>query len=385
MTPFLAPDRRLRGGRESEEYFGGSTRAIADTEDEATGQFARHSQGSNILVYVAGWFLHTNRRSFSIPLRSARRFSLRSALESASQKDICIRLWGNEWDRAFGKETRRRWQGWQPGGEGEGASRQVRTELRGTIKSHFAPCPPPPLSSGRSISLTLHRSRQRKTTTTERLTTRSSPAKKEEYSLLGTFSQYPPSFFLINVVRGQGRSTPSRPLFGRQWFPSRWMIAGYNVIRPRLSAIGKKNSLQVSDCQQWRSAPNSERLDCDPVVITRRRRAPFQPAHSLSPAQSVYPPPEMWTWCWGVIGRSRTSLGYIVSHPLKQTWFSHHRRVFLILRWQTDHTAPWFESAHRVQTHRRWGHVDREREANSAGGGTKEKTDNAFYLLIYTV
>lgn len=80
-------------------------------------------------------------------------------------------------------------------GEGEGASRQVRTGLRGTIKKSLCPPPPPP-----SLSLFIEwpghfadsspsepRFRQRNNNSTERLATRSSSARKiEKDSLIET-------------------------------------------------------------------------------------------------------------------------------------------------------------------------------------------------------
>lgn len=141
-------------------------------------------------------------------------------------------------------------------GEGEGASRQVPTELRGTIKKSLCPLPPS-LSSGRGISLTLHRVSlddfdKETTTTTQRDAQQQGQARPKNmearFAHRDTQLIHPhPPLVLINVVRGQGRSTPSRPhlVVGGS------RDTGYNVIRPRLYAVkNKTTSLQVCDCQQ---------------------------------------------------------------------------------------------------------------------------------------
>lgn len=184
MTPFLEPDRRFRsggggGGRNTLVVPGRS----ADTEKGGRGG---RISGSNILFLVGFFFF-----SFFCT-RICVHFRFRSALCAASlcgvhstprpaekiiAKTITTLLLARRQD--VGRNVKR--------GEEEGASRQVRTELRGTIKSHFAPSLSLSLSTGRGISLTLHRvsldSDKETTTTTQQNASQQGQARPKKWGL----------------------------------------------------------------------------------------------------------------------------------------------------------------------------------------------------------
>lgn len=228
MTPFLEPDRRLRssGGGESEEHFGGRANTGRGGDGTVIIRSPRPQSGSNVFFVRSGrFFAHESAFIFD----SAALGALLLSLE-------CTRLGGAK--KIKGKRKRQcLWQcndttlaGMSNREEREGASRQVRTELRRTIKKKKKKslCPPPflSLSSGRGISLTLHRVSldfDKETTTTQRNAWQQGqarPKKLRKIRLYGHLVNTLP-LFLINVVRGQGRSTHGRPPFGGRWFPSR--------------------------------------------------------------------------------------------------------------------------------------------------------------------
>lgn len=193
MTPFLEPDRRFRsggggGGGETLWWCRGDRRTPRRGDAAVAFRGRTSCFWSGFFLF---FFLHTNLRSFSIPLRSVRRFSLPSALDSPASGKIYSE---NDNDTAYGKATRR-WQKCQTGEREKVRRDKFERSCAAPLKVTL----PPSSSSSLSLSLFIDwpghfadsspseprfRQRDNNNNSTERFATRSSSAKKNGDSLI---------------------------------------------------------------------------------------------------------------------------------------------------------------------------------------------------------